>query len=124
MGAGQAFIAAIAIMFIFGGPVVFTYLILHYSNKKTTKKMDTLVKIVEQGGNVNPELMEMLEEPHGPAADLRKGLIWLAVGIPLTLALTFNNGTDDWQGGLFGLIPVFVGIAYLIVMKYGNKEPT
>jgi hypothetical protein len=121
MGGGEALIASISIAFIFGGPVLFAYLVLHYGNKNKNKKMDTLLKIVEQGGDVNPELMGMLETPDGPTSDLRKGVVWLAIGIPLTLAMMLNNIGDDWATGFFGLIPVFIGIGYLIVMKYGHK---
>ena len=121
MGGGEAFIAAISIAFIFGGPVLFAYLVLHFGNKNKNKKMDTLLKIVEQGGDVNPELMGMLETPDGPTSDLRKGVVWLAIGIPLTLAMALSDGGENWTSGLFGLIPVFIGIAYLIVMKYGHK---
>ena len=122
MGAGEGLIAVFSILFIFGGPVFVIYLILHYGNKNKNKKLETLLKIVEQGGDVNPELLDMLETEKGPTSDLRKGLIWLAIGIPLTLAMMLNNVGDDWATGLFGLIPVFIGLSYLTVMKYGQKD--
>jgi len=110
----EALIAVTAIGFGVGGPVLAIYLLLLFSDKKTAKKMDTLVKIVEHGGNLEPGMLEMLNEPSGPAADLRKGLIWLAIGIPLTLGIALSEGGTEW---VFGLIPVFIGGAYLIVMK-------
>jgi hypothetical protein len=110
----EILIPIIAIIFVFGGAVLSIYLILLFSGRKTDKKLDTLVKLVEHGGQVEPEMLDMLNEPTGPDADLRKGLIWLAIGIPLTLGLAMTGNATPW---VFGLIPVFIGGAYLIVMK-------
>ena len=110
----EALIAITGIIFGVGAPVLVIFLILLFSGRKTAKRLDTLVKVVEAGGKVEPEMLEMLNEPVGPDADLRKGLIWLAVGIPLTLGLMMTGDDAPW---VFGLIPVFVGGAYLIVMK-------
>ena len=116
----EALIAVTGIIFGLGAPVLVIFLFLLYSGRKATKKLDTLVKIVELGGKVEPEMLEMLNEPMGPDADLRKGLIWLAVGIPLTLGLLATGDDAPW---VFGLIPVFVGVAYLIIMKISlNKK--
>ena len=89
MGFSQALVAVVSIVLIFGGPIIAIFLFLSYSNKNKAKKMDTLVKVVEHGAEVDPELLKMLDEPSGPAADLRKGLVWLAIGVPLTLAVLF-----------------------------------
>ena len=116
----EALIAITGIIFGVGAPVLVIFLFLLYSGKRTTKKLDTLVKIVELGGKVEPEMLEMLNEPIGPDADLRKGLIWLAVGIPVTLGLLVNGDDSPW---VFGLVPVFIGAAYLILMKIAlNKK--
>ena len=117
----EMLVAITGIIFGVGAPVLVIFLILLFSGKKATKKLDTLVKIVEHGGKLEPEMLEMLNEPIGPDADLRKGLIWLAVGIPLTMGLAMTNDDVPW---VFGLIPVFIGGAYLILMKItlGKKE--
>jgi hypothetical protein len=110
----------LAISMGIGGPVLVVFLLLYYSTKKTSKKLEALVKIVELGGNVDPSMMAMLNEPGGPTADLRKGMIWLAIGIPLTLGLLLMPGGEaPWA---FGLVPVFVGIAYLVVRKIGYDD--
>lgn len=102
------------IVFGIGAPVVVIFLVLLYSGRKTTKKLDALVRIVELGGKVEPEMLEMLSGPVGPDADLRKGLIWLAVGVPFTLGLLMTGDGAPW---VFGLIPVFIGAAYLAIVK-------
>jgi len=119
---GGILIAVVSVILSLGGPVIAFYYYLHYDAKNKAKKMDTLVKVVEHGTEVDPGLLKMLDEPNGPKADLRKGVIWLALGIPLTIALFFIDEGADWEVELFGLIPVFIGIAYLIVMKYGHDD--
>lgn len=100
---------------IFGMVFVVTYFLTRHANHK----LDALVKITEQGGELRPELLERLSAGAGPAADLRKGLIWLAIGIPLTVGIALNEG---WDEALFGSIPVFIGLAYLVVMVYGQRR--
>ena len=111
----DAMVAIMGIVFGVGSPVLVIYLILYFSNLRTAKRMDTLIKMVDKGVTVDPEMLEMLNEPSGPRADMRKGMVWLAVGIPLTLGIMFQEGGSAW---IFGLIPVFIGIAYLLAMKF------
>ena len=93
-------------------------LFVYYRTK--AKKLDTLVKVAELGGSIDPDMMKMLSEGGGGyKADFKAGLIWLAVGIPLTLGMFQDGGVED---ATFGLIPVFVGIAYLIAAKYRLRE--
>jgi hypothetical protein len=108
----EVIIPTVLFLALFGIVLVVAYFV----SQVRTRKLETLVKIVEQGGVATPELIDMLSYAGGPNADLRKGLIWLAIGLPLTLGIGLEAG---WKEGVFGTIPVFVGIAYLIVMKFG-----
>jgi uncharacterized membrane protein len=47
----------------------------------------------------------------GPADYLRRGLLWLLVGLAVSAALAINRDIDS---AAWGLIPVAVGLAYLI----------
>ena len=64
-------------------------------------------------------MLQVLNEPSGPLVDLRKGLIWLAIGIPIVLGLLMLPEGPPW---VLGLIPVFIGIAYLIMVKLGSDS--
>ena len=100
------------------GVVPLSFLI--YLHKSKTKKLDTLVKIVELGGNVDPEMMQMLGESGGSyKTDYKYGLIWLSIGLPVTLGIWMQSGFDR---AVFGAIPVFIGIAFLISGKYRLRE--
>ena len=99
----------------FGTVIVLFY--LHYRSKG--KKLDTIVKLAESGGEVKPEMIEMLGREGGPAGDLRKGLIWLAIGIPLVLGLLVEG---EIEAAAFGLVPLLIGVSYLVVMKMGYQD--
>lgn len=104
-------------------PLVFIAAIagmVYYFYKIKQKKLDTLVKVVELGGTIDPDMMKILSaDSGGYKADYRAGLIWLAVGIPLALGMYLDDGMD---AATFGLVPVFIGIAYLISAKFRLRE--
>ena len=103
-----------AVILGIGGPILVIYLFLLFANKRLALKTETLIKIVEHGATVEPDMLRVLNEPAGPVADLRKGLIWLAIGVPTVIGLLMSPDGPPW---VLGLIPVFIGLAYLIMMK-------
>jgi len=115
----EELIGLVAVAGGFVAPIVVVYLVLLFTNRKLAMKSETLLKLVEKGVNVEPDLMRMLSEPSGPTVDLRKGLVWLAIGIPLVLGLLMVPEGPPW---VFGLIPVLIGVAYLIMMKLGHEN--
>ncbi len=115
----EVFIPITAITILFG---VLPALTLYYLNKMKSKKYATLIKLAEIGGDVNPEMLKMLDSggASGYKSDYRLGLIWLAIDIPITLGIMT---TPDAEGVAFALIPAFVGIAYIISGKLRLREP-
>ncbi|NQV69286.1 MAG: hypothetical protein HQ498_04600 [Pseudohongiella sp.] len=110
-------IPALAIIFSLG---VLPLSILYFVSKTKAKKMDTLIKVVELGGNVDAETLKMLSDGGGNhKADYKSGLIWLAIGVPLATGIWMESGIEE---AVFGAIPMFVGIAFLIAGKYRLRE--
>ena len=98
-----------AVLLMFGVIPVTAGIVLF---KLKARKMDTLVKVVELGGNVDADMMKLLSDgPTNYKIDYKWGLIWLAIGIPVTLGLWVQVGIDQ---AIWGLIPVFIGIAFII----------
>ena len=95
--------------------------VTYYRHLTKVKKLDTVVKLAESGGEVKPEMLDLLgkEVGAGPTSDLRKGLIWIAIGIPIMLAFVAEG---EWVGVAFGTAPLLIGLAYLVVMKFGYQE--
>ncbi len=94
--------------------------LLFYLHKIKTAKMDTLLKLVELGGNVDPDMMKMLSEGGGNyKTDYKIGMIWLALGVPISLGIWLESGYEE---AVFGTIAIFIGIAFLISGKYRLRE--
>ncbi len=114
---GEAFIAIFSIFFSLG---VLPLSILYFIQRLNAKKLDTIVKVVELGGNVDPDMMKMLSgASNSYKTDYKYGLVWLAIGIPLVLGIWLEG---SWSGAVFGAIPLFIGIAYLISGKYRLRD--
>ena len=56
-----------------------------------------------------------------PADYLRRGLLWLLVGLAIAAALAINRALDT---AAWGLIPIAVGLAYLIFYATENRRKT
>lgn len=89
----------------------------HYRAKG--HKLDTIVKLAQSDGEVKPEMIAALGQEGGPTGDMRKGLIWLAIGVPLVIAMLVG---EDLEAAAYGLVPVMIGVAYLVVMKFGHPD--
>lgn len=91
------------------------YMIYHYKKSK----LDTIIKLSEKTGEVNPEVFAALGSRSGPTSDLRKGLIWLAIGIPVFIGFMLTNiSIAIFLGG----VPILIGVAYLTVRKLGYTD--
>ena len=88
--------------------------------KTRLRKMETVVKLAENGGEVNVDMLKMLGQEGGPTSDMRKGLIFIAIGVPVLLGLLAQGMTT--VAVLLGGVPLCVGLAYLAVMKYGYTD--
>jgi hypothetical protein len=59
-------------------------------------------------------------QPH-PRRYLRRGLIWLFVGISLGISI-YYGGKGSPQRAVYGLIPVAIGLAYLIYYRMEGRS--
>ena len=77
---------------------------------------------IEKGMEVPPLPAEFFQDhrrrSRTPADYLRRGLVWLLVGIAITVALFQQKGT----AGLWGLVPAAVGLAYLLSYFIGGRR--
>ncbi len=79
---------------------------------------------LEKGSELSPEFIKQLGEPEpSKDRDLRRGLIWVAIGLAFAiLGVAINE--PDATGPLLGTaaFPALVGIAYLIMWRYGMRK--
>lgn len=114
---GEQFIGLISVILSVG---VVPLSILYFIHRVKAKKLDTIIKVVELGGSVDPEMMKMLSDTSASyKTDYKYGLIWLAIGIPLVAGIGLESGMGE---AVFGSIPLLIGVAYLISGKYRLRE--
>lgn len=103
---------ALAVMGIFLG--------FFYYNSRTKISLHTaLEKALEKGEKLTPELLKTLQtNPRGKFGDLRKGILWLAVGFAAVIAASFNSG----PGVFIALFPIFIGLGYIVIWKLNPEN--
>ena len=65
-----------------------------------------------------PEFFQDNKQPPTPYKYLRRGLMWLLIGIAVTTALWATHDKDFW----WGFVPVAVGAAYLITFLFERSR--
>ena len=119
----------VAVVGAFSIPVLIVGLGLYFRHRRQKLLHETIRLMIEKGQPIPPELLngpaippEMMNNPWNvfPARvrnDLRRGLIWVGVGLALLLGHVSGPGL-----GNVGLIPLFIGLAYLITWAVERKS--
>lgn len=95
-----------------------------YSNRRVV--YDTIKVAIERTGQVDPALVEaIVQDRIGPYADLRKGIVLLAVAGAFVV-LGFAVGDPDAIRPLAGVaaFPGLVGAAYIAFHFFAPREAT
>jgi hypothetical protein len=82
--------------------------------RKQAQLHQTLRLMIEKGSDIPPELFAPPSSAH---SDLRRGLVLVGVGLSLLILIGMVEGfaSGSWA---VGLIPSFIGVAYLIVWQF------
>ena len=105
------------ILFVVIGLVVVGY--FYWNHRNRADVMKTVQKAIETGGELNPELLAQLGAAVNPRVrDLRRGIIFIAVGIAGVLCSVLLDVPDAVNGILAGSIfPLLLGAGFLLVWK-------
>jgi hypothetical protein len=109
MDFGTTLIAIVATVAGFGVPVIIVGIVYWYKSRQSRLLHETAIRLAEKGQAVPPELFLGRVEPD---RDLRQGVILIALGLGLCIALGQLGVT--WT---FGLIPLLMGVGYVLVWK-------
>jgi hypothetical protein len=90
--------------------------VLRFRTQRNQLVYDTAVKLADKGQPVPAELFANLNPP---GSDLRRGAICIAIGAGLSACL-YEVGAP-WT---FGLIPLFMGVGFLIVWQLEKRGET
>jgi len=88
-------------------------------NAESKRRYDLYSKSLEMGQTV-PE--HFFDEPKkaNPSSNLKKGILWAAVGLALLIYFIIEHKNN---GLILGIVPTFIGIGYLLV-HYLDKPKT
>ena len=117
-------IIAFVIPFIFA--IVIVWLNYNGNKKRRQLQAEVYVKAIENGQPISRDLFVENKKKTNP---LHTGIIWIAVGIGISLfaLLIIVLGGKDMSGtfrliGSLGIIPFFIGIAFVIIHFMGKKK--
>ena len=101
--------------------IVAMYAFRYYARRDM---QETIRLAIDKGHELSPELIDRLGEPaKKPGADLRRGIVWLAIGVGFALFGVVLGEEDAVQPLLaVSAFPAVIGIAFLLLSKFGNKD--
>jgi hypothetical protein len=86
----------------------------------------TIRTAIEKGQELSPEIIDRLGSPAAPKdRDLRLSLLWIAIALAMgVFAFLVPDRGEEVESALLGMaaFPLFIGIAYLIMWRFGENR--
>ncbi|HEV7693637.1 MAG TPA: DUF6249 domain-containing protein [Hyphomonadaceae bacterium] len=121
--------AVFIIPVVFITPVLIVWVFQHFAAKKRLEAYKTIQVAIEKGQPVTPETMESMARLRSPIADLRWGIIFMAVAAgfaSFATIVTFGHDSEgeDIRRALYGIasFPAFIGLAFLGLHFFANES--
>ena len=100
--------------------------IVYYRHRNRAKLQETIQAAIAQGNQLTPELLEQISGPKPSSErDLRRGIIFLAVGIAFVIFGVFIGFEDTdalYPMVGIGTFPILIGLGYLVMHKLTRTE--
>ena len=109
------------VLFIVIGIAVLGY--FYWNHKNRASIMETVQKAIDHGGELSPDLLKQLGASADPKfRDMRRGIVFLFLGVAGLLCSLFFNDADVVNGIRAGSVfPTMLGLGFLLVWKL-NKD--
>lgn len=105
--------------------VAATFCVKYYYNHRTRQDLQATVRAaLERGAPLTPDLLDRLGQTSRPRnADLRRGVIWIGLGVGLII-FGFVLGEEDATRPLLaiGAVPALLGLAYVALWRFGGDK--
>jgi hypothetical protein len=98
--------------------IILIWIIYSVKNRESKRKFELYMKALEMGQPI-PEDFFPKEKKDKPGSNLKKGVLWAAVGLSLLIYFLITHNND---GLIVGIVPTFVGIGYLVVHFYDRSK--
>ncbi len=117
-GIMQALVAALAIIFSLGMPIIIVGIVLYFGYRKRRLAHDTINQYLASGKEIPPEVMQNLFKDAAvattPRTNLNKGTINASIGLGMIIGFSAIDG--DFLAAI-GFIFLLVGLAQLLIWK-------
>lgn len=114
----EALIPLTAIVVVFGTPIMIVAAVMYFSYRKKRLMHDTINQYVSSGKDIPPEVLKGLQKEVTPTNNLHKGLVMTGIGLGMITCFGIMGGVEP---AALGLIPLFIGLAQLLIWKLENK---
>lgn len=96
----------------------------HYNSKNRQSIMNTVQKAIDQGSELTPELLAKLGATINPRArDMRRGIVFLALGVAGLLGSLFFSEPEIVSGIRAGsMLPLMLGAGFLLVWRLNRNQ--
>ncbi len=118
-GAGELILGGLAILLIFGTPIMLVAAFLYAGHRKRRLASDMAGQFLANGQPVPPEVWRGLAGDATPRNNLHKGMIMLGLGLGIFLCFWLIGSPE---AAYLGLIPLFIGIAQLLIWKLEEQK--
>jgi hypothetical protein len=110
--------------------VLLAWLFQHFALKKRLEAFQTLRFAIEKGQPLTPETLEAMARISSPIADLRRGIVFVAIAAgfaSFATIVTYGALNQDMQSiarALYGVatFPLFIGLAFLGLHFFANES--
>ncbi|MCZ6525587.1 MAG: DUF6249 domain-containing protein [Gammaproteobacteria bacterium] len=114
----EAMIPITAIVYTFGMPLLIVAVVLYFSYRKKRLMHETIDQYVTSGKDIPEEVLKGLQKEVTPKNNLHRGLVMSGIGLGIFACFAVIGVIE---AAAFGLIPLFIGLAQLLIWKLENK---
>lgn len=108
----------LGITFVFGTPLMIVAAVLYFSYRKKRLMHATIDQYVSSGKDIPQEVLNGLQKEVAPKNNLHRGLVMSGIGLGIFACFFL---IDSIEAAALGLIPLFIGLAQLLIWKLENK---
>jgi len=111
--------------FVFGSVALIFWIIYSTGVKRRAAELETVRAVIEKTGEASPELIKAIGKPRRlKNADLRKGLVLIAVAVAFAGLGQLVPAGEDAAGPMLGvaLFPGLVGLVYVLFHFMGGDR--
>ena len=110
--------AIIAIVASLGSPILIIGIILYYKHRKRRQHNALIEKFLDSGQEIPTEILASGDLADSSSNTLSRGIKLTAIGLGLYI---FLGSLIGWDIATVALIPLFIGIARIVIWKLSDK---